>query len=191
MAQELAKHDLSQPEDTLLMRQIVEDLRDQVEDYKDRQRTLIQKLFPDRHQRHIELAKHKAVKAHYEFQTEAVLTANEAQLQRIRELYNDFLVKGKAKIRKDRAEFFQQQIEHLMTNLAYKSRGFIEQVNAEYQQMDAITVEFMKERQQQLIQNIVTGYYETVEKLIGNFQRILDEEIHEHSTARPASAAEG
>jgi len=141
-------------------------------------------VFPDRQQRHIEIAKRKAIKAYYEQQTEALQIANEAQIQRIRELYNDFLVKGKAKIRKERSEFFQQQIDNLMTNLTLKSREFIERVNVEYQQMEKISVEFMRERQAQLIQNIVNGYYATVEKLINSFQQILDEEIHEPGVSR-------
>jgi hypothetical protein len=190
MAQELAKQELMQPEETLLMKEIVEELKEHVEDYKERQRTLLQRFFPDRQQRYIETAKRKAIKAHYEFQTEAIQVANEAQLQRIREMYNDFLIKGKAKIRKDRSEFFQQQIENLMTNLSYKSREFIEHVNAEYQQLEKLPVDFMKERQARLIQNIVEGYYETVEKLIRNFQCILDEEIQNPGASRSAPPIE-
>jgi hypothetical protein len=148
-----------------------------VEDYKDRERTMLQKVFPNRQQRYIDLAKHKTVKARYEFQMRAIQVAQEAQLQAIQEMYNDFLVQGKAKIRKDRAEFFQGQMDTLLTSLTNKSQEFTNRMHTAYQQLSNIQVEGLKKRQEKLINSIADGYYETVEKLIKSFQRILDEEI--------------
>lgn len=183
MAQELAKQDIVAPEETPVMKDVVEEVAGYVEDYKDRERNLWQKMFPDRQQRHIDLAKHKTVKARYEFQMQAIQIAHEAQLQGIQEMYNDFLVKGKAKIRKDRAEFFQQQMENLMIRLSDKSQDFSDRINAAYQQLETIKVDSLKKRQERLIESIADGYYETVEKLIKSFQRILDEEIHSPGTS--------
>jgi hypothetical protein len=179
MAQELTRQELTAPEENPVMRDVVEDVQMYVEDYKDRERTLWQKLFPDRQRRHIELAKFKTVRDRYEFQMRAIQVAHEAQLQGIQEMYNDFLIKGKAKIRKDRAEFFQQQFEELMTNLSAKSQDFSARIDAAYKQMEGMTVELLQTRQEQLIKHIVDGYYDTAEKLIRNFQNILNEEIHD------------
>jgi hypothetical protein len=184
MANELTKQDLTPPEDSPMMRQVVEDVSLYVEDYQDRERTVWQKIFPNRQQRQIELAKFKTVRDRYEFEMRAIQIAHEAQLQGIQEMYNEFLVKGKAKIRKDRSEFFQQQLEDLLTNLSTKSQEFSGHLNTMYQQLEKLSVEFMKHRQEQLIETIVEGYYETVEKLIKNFQRILDEEIHNPGAPR-------
>jgi len=184
MAQEFTKQELVAPEETSVMKDVVEEVAGYVEDYKDRERTIWQKVFPDRQQRHIELAKHKTVKARYEFQMRAIQIAHEAQLQGVQEMYNDFLVKGKAKIRKDRAEFFQQQMETLLTSVSNKSQEFTERMRGAYQQLESINVEKLKERQERLIDNISDGYYETVEKLIKNFQQILDEEIHDAGPMR-------
>jgi hypothetical protein len=184
MANELTKQDLTQPEDTPVMRQVIEDVSLYIEDYKDRERTVWQKIFPDQQQRHIELAKFKTVRDRYEFEMRAIQIAHEAQLQGIQELYNEFLVKGKAKIRKDRSEFFQQQLEDLLTNLSNKSQDFTAHLNASYQQLEKISVDFMRKRQEQLVETIVDGYYETVEKLIKNFQNILNEEIHNPGASR-------
>ncbi len=189
MAQEMTKQELTAPEDTPVMREVVEEVSGYVEDYKDRERTIVQKLFPDRQQRHIDLAKHKTVKARYEFQMQAIQIAHEAQLQGIQEMYNDFLVKGKAKIRKDRAEFFQQQLENLMDNIARKSQNFSERINGAYQQLETILVDSLRERQEGLIETIADGYYETVAKLIKHFQNILNEEIH--NTGMPRSTQLG
>jgi len=187
MAQDLSKQEMIAPEDHPVMREIVEEVSGYVEDYKDRERTLLQKVFPDRQQRYIELAKHKTVKARYEFQMRAVQIAHEAQLQAIQEMYNDFLVQGKAKIRKDRAEFFQQQFENLMTTLAHKSQEFSERIKSAYQQVETINIDSLKKRQERLVDTIADGYYETVEKLIRSFQRILDEEIHSPGMPRMGS----
>jgi hypothetical protein len=190
MAQDVTKQDLVAPEETPMMRDIVEEVTGYVEDYKDRERTVWQKIFPDRQQRYIELAKNKTVKARYEFQMRAIQIAHEAQLQGIQEMYNDFLVKGKAKIRKDRAEFFQQQMDTLLTTISNKSQEFTERMRGAYQQLNAINETKLKERQERLIDNIADGYYETVEKLIKNFQRILDEEIHDAGPVRNFQGAE-
>lgn len=178
MTQDLTKQELTTPEDHPMMREVVDDVQMYVDDYKDRERTLWQKLFPDRQRRHIELAKFKTVRDRYEFQMQAIQIAHEAQLQGIQEMYNDFLIKGKAKIRKDRAEFFQQQFEDLMTNLAGKSQEFSSRINAAYKQIEKMDTEFLRERQEHLIRTVADGYYDTAEKLIRNFQNILDEEIH-------------
>ena len=190
MAQDLTKQELTAPEETPMMREIVEEISGYVEDYKDRERTLLQKVFPDRQQRHIELAKHRTVKARYAFQMRAIQIAHEAQLQGIQEMYNDFLVKGKAKIRKDRAEFFQSQMEALLTTVSVKSQDFTERMRGAYQHLDSITVEKLKDRQERLIDNIADGYYETMEKLIKNFQGILDEEIHDAGPMRTTYGSE-
>ncbi len=178
MAQELSQQGLNRPEEHPVMKKVLDEADMYYEDHKDRERTLVQKLFPDRQQRQIEIARHKTVRARYEFLMKAMQIDHQAQLQGIQEMYNDFLIKGKAKIRKDRAEFFQHQLEILMTNLTSKSQDFGERIGVSYQKLDAIEVPFLKDRQEQLIQNVVEGYYETAEKLIDNFRNILNEEIH-------------
>lgn len=190
MAQDLSKSDVTQPEEDPIMREVVDDVSMYVEDFKDRERTLWQKMFPDRQQRQIDMAKYKTVKARYEFQRKAIEIAHEAQLQGIQEMYNDFLVKGKAKIRKERSEFFQQQFEHLMTTLSYKSQEFSERMNTAFQQLEKLNHDFLKKHQEELIERIIEGYYETVGKLIQNFQNILDEEIHNPGPMRSTPGQE-
>ena len=184
MAQEFTKQGLVAPEDHPMMQEVVEEVHSYIEDYKDRERTLWQKMFPDRQQRHIELAKHKTVKDRYEFQMRAIQIAHEAQLQGVREMYNDYLVKGKAQIRKERSEFFQSQMENLLITLSTKSQDFTERMRGAYQQLEGINIESLKNRQEQLIESISDGYYETVGKLIKSFQRILDEEILDTEPSR-------
>lgn len=178
MAQELSRQDIAAPEDNPMVKDIVEEVSGYVEDYKEGERIPWRKLFPTRQQRQIEQAKYKTVKARYDYQIRAIQVAHEAQLQAIQEMYNDFLIQGKAKIRKDRSEFFQEQYENLMLTLTNKSQEFTSRINTSYQQLEAITVESLRKRQERLIGTIADSYFETVEKLIRNFQRILDEEIH-------------
>lgn len=187
MAQELARQEMITPEENPIMKDIMEEVTGYVEDHKDRERTMLQKVFPNRQQRYIDLAKHKTVKARYEFQLRAIQIAHEAQLQAIQEMYNDFLVQGKAKIRKDRAEFFQAQMDNLLTTLTTKSQEFINRMHSAYQQLNNIQVEGLKKRQEKLMNSIADGYYETVEKLITAFQRILDEEIQSPGGIPPRS----
>ena len=190
MAQDLSRVDPNRPEDHPVMKRVLEETDLYVEDYRDRERNIFQKIFPDRQQRQIELARHKTVKARYEFLLKALQIDHQAQIQGIQEMYNDFLVKGKAKIRKDRAEYFQQQLELLLNSLTKKSQEFSQEMEAAYQKLESVKVDFLRERQEQLIQTVVAGYYETAEKLIANFRKILDEEIHNAGAYVSASAAD-
>ncbi len=178
MAQELTHKDIVRPEGTPIVKRVLNETDGYVEDHQDRERTLIQRMFPDQQQRHIDVARRKAIRAHYEHQNQVLHIAYEARLQEIKEIYNDFLVKGKTKIRKEQAEFFQHQFETLMTNISTKSQEFGERVNTACDQLAKLKVDFLKQKQEQLIQDIVDNYYETVDKLIQNFRKILDEEIH-------------
>lgn len=99
--------------------------------------------------------------------------AHEARLQEIKEIYNDFLVKGKTKIRKEQAEFFQMQFETLVTNISTKSQSFGERINDAYLKLHNIKVEALRKRQELLIESIIGDYYETVDKLVKNFRKIL------------------
>lgn len=187
MTQDISSQDIGAPEDNALVKDVVDEVAGYVEDYKDRERTPWQKLFPTRQQRQIEMAKYKTVKERYNYQIQAVQIAHQAQLQAIQEMYNDFLIKGKAKIRKDRSEFFQQQYEQLMRTLSQKSLDFTAQMDASYQQLASVKVDKLRDRQEALIDTIAESYYATVGKLIYNFQRILDEEIHSPGMPGPGS----
>ncbi len=190
MSQDLTTPAVSAPEEHPIMKKVLEETDMHYEDHKDRERNVWQKLFPDRQQRQIEIARHKTVKARYEFLMKAMQVDHQAQLQGIQEMYNDFLIKGKAKIRKDRAEFFQQQLDILLTNLSQKSQEFGERISGAYEKLGAIKIPFLHERQEQLIQTIITGYYDTAEKLIKNFQNILNEEIHRPTASNTSQGME-
>jgi biotin carboxylase len=107
MSQELNKQDITRPENSPIVRRPLEETDSYVEEHLDRERTLWQKVFPDKQRRYIELAKRKAVRSHYEHQHQVLQIAHEARLQEIKEIYNDFLVKGKTKFAKNRPSFFK------------------------------------------------------------------------------------
>lgn len=191
MSQELNKQDITRPENSPIVRRPLEETDSYVEEHLDRERTLWQKVFPDKQRRYIELAKRKAVRSHYEHQHQVLQIAHEARLQEIKEIYNDFLVKGKTKIRKEQAEFFQMQFETLVTNISTKSQSFGERINDAYLKLDNIKVEALRKRQEQLIESIIGDYYETVDKLVKNFRKILDEEIQNPGIAPNSQGMEG
>lgn len=191
MSQELNKQDITRPESSPIVRRPLEETDNYVEEHLERERTLWQKVFPDKQRRYIEQAKRKAVRSHYEHQHQVLQIAHEARLQEIKEIYNDFLVKGKTKIRKEQAEFFQVQFETLVTNISNKSQSFGERINEAYLKLDNIKVETLRKHQEQLIESITGDYYETVDKLIKNFRKILDEEIHNPGIAPSSQGMEG
>ncbi len=177
MTQDSTQQSMKRPEENPVMKRVLDETDMYYEDHRDRERTLLQRYFPDRQQRQIEMARHKTVKARYEFLMKAMQIDHQAQLQGIQEMYNDFLIKGKAQIRKDRDEFFQNQLEILMSSLTRKSQEFSERLSTAYQELERIKIPILRERQEQLLLKVSEGYYATAERLMTNFRNILNEEI--------------
>lgn len=135
------------------------------------------KLF-SKERRRVELAKCMTVEEKYAFELRVLKTFHDAQLQVIHEMYNEFLIKGKAQLRKDRAEFFQEQMDDLINALSEKSRGFLKKIEQEYKRLEEISIPFLRGKQEKFIEESVDRYYETITHLQENFRNILHEEIH-------------
>jgi catalase (peroxidase I) len=67
----------------------------------------------------------------------------------------------------------------LIVTIGEKSRDFLKKIEQEYEQLEEISVPFLREKQETFIEESVERYYETLNHLQDNFRNILNEEVHD------------
>lgn len=142
-----------------------------------RNKTFIQKLFPSELQQVIDVHELNQAQSELEFREKALKLVKEAQLQCIQEIYNDFLERGKAKIRRDRTEFYLMQRNILQDAVNRECQKFTESITREFSRIDTITIPELKNREKERLYLMIESYHRTVRLLMEDFEEILYEKI--------------
>ncbi len=162
------------PHDTI--NQVTADVNMQAATRQER-KDFLSRIFQSRVEREIELAQASTVKDHFEFQRGAIQLAHDAQLQAIKEMYEDYLIQGTAENRKKRIDFFEEQLSDLQVKSIEKSRYFLTGMSAEYDKLETIKPDYMREQQEDAIQMHVNKYMGTNKNLISGFVDIVNQEL--------------
>ena len=148
-----------------------------ITNFIDKNRSFLQHIFPSNLQKILNLSDLTQAKTELEFREKALKMAKESQLHSIKEVYNDFLIRGKGEIRKDRAVFFSQKLEEMEVEIDAITDLFIEVIQKRYLKLDKISVLLLKQFTEKQIEKSIEGFYNSINKLRGDFQNILNEEI--------------
>ncbi len=116
-------------------------------------------------------------KIEFEFREKAFTMAREVHLQTIQETFNDFLIKGKANIRKERQEFFDAKMTELRREKQNTVSKFIEDIEKAWKNLESITIEKLKQKEQQRIEIMMDRFYSTFDNMEDEFMNILKENI--------------
>ena len=143
----------------------------------DKQRSFLQRLFPTNLHRMLNKSDLKQAGTELEFREKAFKMAKESQLQSIKEIYNDFLVRGKGDIRKERTVFFVQKLQELEMEIGKINDSFTVLIQEQQTKLDEINVPLLKQFAEKQIEKSMERFFDTVNKLMGDFQNILNEEI--------------
>lgn len=139
--------------------------------------TLLKRLFPSRIQR--ENGEHllRMARTEHEFRETALKIARDAQLKSIEEMYNDYLVRGKTTIRRERAEFVLEQKNMLEDRLMTLSDQFDLRVLQAYKKAELIPNEKLKSKKLEMIDDAIESYHSLTQQLQEEFQNILNEGV--------------
>ncbi|QTA81763.1 Uncharacterized protein dnl_41120 [Desulfonema limicola] len=145
--------------------------------YVKKNQSFLKKLFPDKDQR--EAAEHELRLSHTEFnfRERALEIARNAQLRAIEEMYNDYLVRGKIPIRRERSEFILEQKKMLENRLMQLVNEFENSLVAEYERAENISIPSLKNRKFDMLEKTIENYYELIDKLRDHFREILDQGV--------------
>lgn len=138
---------------------------------------LLMRLFPTKRQR--DVAKHelRLAKTECEFRENAIRIARDAQIMAIEEMYNDYLVKGKTFIRRERTEFVLEQKIRMERELLKASDEFNQQVMSSYEAAEKIKLPRLREKQMELIEDSIESFHNLAKQLKEQFQGILNEGV--------------
>ncbi|MEE4357083.1 MAG: hypothetical protein V2I97_11495 [Desulfococcaceae bacterium] len=145
--------------------------------YVNNNKSFLKKLFPDKRQR--ENAEHdlRLARTEFDFREKALGIARDAQLQAIQEMYNDYLVRGKIPIRRERAEFVLEQKMMLENRVSILSQEFETSLMKNYEQAEKIHIPSLKSRKMQMLDDTIDEYFNLVDQLRNSFKEILDEGV--------------
>lgn len=117
------------------------------------------------------------IKSEYEFRKRALELIRKHQLQALQEVYNQYLVQGKADIRRNTMEFMLQKRLELETVLDAKYNEFIESRIFQYEKADKIPVQSLKKMEIERLDDATIGFKNLADKLVREFERIVEEAI--------------
>ncbi|MDM8523751.1 hypothetical protein QUF80_10305 [Desulfococcaceae bacterium HSG8] len=139
--------------------------------------SFLRRLLPSKLQR--EGAEHELRLAgtEYSFREKALEIARDAQLQSIREMYEDFLIKGKTHVRRERAEFVLEQKIYLENILIKATDDFNAKMTETYEKAEKIAIPELKKKNIELIYDTIDRYHALVASLQDQFQNILNEGV--------------
>ena len=143
----------------------------------DKRRAFLQRLFPTKLQQALNKSELIQTKKELEFREKALKIAKESQLQSIQEIYNDFLVRGKGDIRGDRVVFFARKLQELEVEISDINDSFSVFIQEQQAKLDKISVPLLKQHAEKRIEKSMERFFDTVDKLMTDFQNILDEEV--------------
>ena len=138
---------------------------------------ILNSLFPGKHTRAIALHELQMAKTEFDFRQRALKCARDAQLQAIQDMYNDYMVRGKANIRRERAEFFLNQFNALQESIQKTSESFEKETQRVWAESENISLPLLKSKKQQLLEQTIQDFYNVVDRLKKDFENILNENV--------------
>lgn len=157
--------------------QRIKDNVNQANSLVEKKRGFLKKLFPDNFERIIRDSKLRQAQTVLEFREIALDLAKQAHLQSIREILNQYLSDGKARLRKDRAVFFAEQARELEKEINEMVYQLNLQMEIAYEQLNRIKIPTMKDLEEKRIESSIFAYMDAIEKLRSDFYNILNENV--------------
>lgn len=141
-------------------------------------RTLIQKLFPNKMDRMVLEMQRNTIKEAMEFRMNLYKMSTQFRLEALREKYNASLMSIRGYYRAEVSRFMMQKLFELQANVDVKEREFLDMAKAKYDY--AMTLQNYPALQVRYLENIqrgADGYLTFVLRQIIGFEQILDEQI--------------
>jgi len=158
---------------------IVHDAQETIRTVEEKDRGVLGALFKTEAEKEVVRHQLKMVRKSAELVEKSFEYFSETKLKAVKEMYNDFLVKGKTRIRAERVEFFAEQEVALRNKVGTICREFMRDIMEEYNRLGEINVQFIRDQEEKRLQDNVYGFRDTVDKLLSDFKNILDEGLKE------------
>jgi endonuclease III-like uncharacterized protein len=143
----------------------------------DRRDSFLQKLFPNEVTREIIKGELALVKTEFEFRKKALEKVRETQVQSLTEVCNQYLVRQKAEIRANTAQFLMSKALELQQEMDRLLDKFIAQMEVNFEKLDSIKNPILRKTRELQLERDLEGFANQQALLMERFQRIVSEGV--------------
>ena len=142
-----------------------------------RRKNVLDRVLPGPLQKLVSESELELAKVELQSRQKIFVTIKNAQSQALQEILNQYLIKGKGNLRKERSEFFASEAQSLEHEINKITDAFVVELEQRYARMEKITVPFLKEKEQKRLEASAERYMNAVERLMEDFHNILYEDV--------------
>lgn len=138
---------------------------------------LLQRLFPNASQRMARESELKELETGFEFRQRALRMAIESRLQAIEEACNHVLVTGKSEIRRERQEFFAEQVHKLAGKMHEYAERFNLEIDGRLGALDKYENEAIRKREEGRLYRQLDNFHAMLDEMAKEFENIIHEGV--------------
>lgn len=142
-----------------------------------RRNSFLQQLFPNKASRAIIEGELAVIKSEFEFRKRALHKVRETQIQSLTEVCNQYLVRQKAEIRANTAQFLMHKNMELQKEMDQILDDFITQMDKQMQKIESISNPKLRKIRETQLDRDIDGFMQQQQILIEKFRRIIFEEV--------------
>jgi endonuclease III-like uncharacterized protein len=156
---------------------VVEQSHKALDQALDRRDSFLQKLFPNQATREIIKGELALVKTEFEFRKIALEKVRETQIQSLTEVCNQYLVRQKAEIRGNTAQFLMSKAVELQQEMDRLLEQFMAQMEINFEKLESIKNPILRKTRELQLERDLEGFMEQQALLMERFQRIVSEGV--------------
>ena len=140
-------------------------------------RNLLARLFPGEIEREVRNHELDQLRIGFEYRQRALQMAIETKLQAVEEMCNHVLVSGKAEIRRQRQEFFANQMLKLRVTMDTCADQFNQQIERRFMNLSRYQHESIRQKEEERLLRAVDQYHMMLDELSQEFMAIIHEGV--------------
>ncbi len=143
-----------------------------------RHRRSVFATFPDFAQRKM-IKNHirQELKTGFDFRLQKLALELDTVLHQVREESNHTLVTGKARLRKERMEFFANSYHEVVEQLNSLSERFLDDLDRRYVKLEKFKNARIREREEKRLDKSVDDFLDTLDQLVDEYRHIIAEHV--------------
>lgn len=143
----------------------------------------IQRLIPDGATQMAVSAEQDELSIGFEYRRKALQLAAESKLQAVEEACNHVLVTGKSEIRRERQEFFADQVSRLSMSMHAYAEEFNTEIDQRLGEIETLyKSEIIRDRERARLVRQIEDFHSVLEDMASEFQQIIDEGVKADKT---------
>lgn len=138
---------------------------------------LLQKLIPSQTRREIVQHELMLVKEEFDFRRKALAVSKEAQIQALKEKYNQYLIQGKSEIREKTTFFLMSKLHELEQKIDILDDEFNQMIEEKTSKVEAIKNPRLKQAREKDLNKTIDRFIDLKEQSLKSFEAIISEGI--------------